>query len=841
MNKQLKLICCLLVFFILNKNTTAQYLINKGEFFIDKDLGIHNGSQFAIVPGDSTNVSINFSISNNLAIGNHKLYSRTFANKADYVYYSYVLDSNYNITQVEHRISFPEKVGATYVADFYVQGKYVKAEYFFDTDPGFGNGIAMLVPNNYDSIDTSWAISIPANMKNGVHNLYVRTLVDNGYGFDTKWSQTNMMQVNVFAEISKAEFFIDTDPGQGNGINIPFTPSGDSVNISSGIVIPTTIAAGNHKLYVRTFTAGGFNNGQWSLPDVQAIKIAQKITAAEYFFDTDPGFGNATATTTSMSSDSVAITENIMVPPLLKTGLHKLYLRTKVTNGIGSTGQWSITESQTIYVQNNITLAEYFFDTDPGFGNATAIVITTPGDSITQANNISVAGIASGMHNLYLRSRTADGIWSNTQSQSIYIQPKIIAYQYWIDSIPQPISNNYILLSQAADSINFNASITMPCNLLAGNHNLYISTLSDVGIWSIPQSSAFISTVSPLFSIAVSANMNPIGIGQNLIVTATASAANSFAWAGPIQSSSTNVLNTIVSLADNGVYTVTASNAAGCTAANTINITVLNGIKLALKVILSGPFNTTNNLMNDDLRSNNMIPNMQPYGIAPYNIAYNLVGSGTETIGANVLNTIGSNAIVDWVFVQLRSKLDSTIIVQTKSALLQRDGDIVEASDGMSPIYFSNVNPDYYFVSIKHRNHSGVMASVKVQANFTPTVLDFTDVNLPLYLRNGSVSNAAPLTGATRIQNGKRTLYAGNCLVTTLQTAKIITYNNTVLSDRAAMLTATGGTATLNGYSVFDLDLNGYARFNGLNPDRVVMLNNCLGSTSIIINEQTPN
>jgi hypothetical protein len=763
MNKQLKLFCsCMLLLFIYT-NGTAQYKINKGEYYIDIDAGIRLGTAYPILAADSVSVTLNVPLPNNLSIGAHNIYHHTFADKDDSLYSYTTYDSNGSVLHYRY-YTFPQKVGATEVTPFNVQGKFVKAEYFFDADPGFGNGIYITVPNNFDSINQNLNITIPSNMQNGIHNLYVRTLVDNGNGFDSKWSQTNVMQVNIYTAISKAEFFIDTDPGFGNGTPITFTPTGDSANIINTIPMPTNIASGQHQLYVRTFTADGINTGVWGMPAAHSFYVLPIIIAAEYFFDTDPGFGNA-------------------IP----------------------------------------------------------LAINTPYDSIVQSSSISTMGLQSGSHNIYLRTRTADGIWGMADAQSIYIQPKIIAYQYWIDSIVQPLANTIINLPTPSDSVNFTTNIILPCNLIAGNHLLYVSTLSDAGKWSLPEINTFVSTPFLLSPINIAANANPIAAGQNLILTATSSLPATYTWASTTLTSTTAVLNAVVNITNNGTYTVTATNVDGCTTTNTIAITVTQGIKLALKLLLSGPFNTTNNLMNDDLRLNNLIPIAQPYGIAPYNVGYNLINSGTETIGNNVLNITGPNAIVDWVFVQMRSKLDSNIVLQTKSALLQRDGDVVEANDGISPIYFLNTSPDLYFVSVKHRNHIGVMTASKITIGANPISLDFTDINMPLFLKASPLNNNLPLSGATRIQNNKRALYAGNCLISTLPVSKIITYNNTTSSDRAAMLNITGGTATINGYSIFDLDLNGYARFNGVNPDRVVMLNNCLGSTSIIINEQTPN
>jgi hypothetical protein len=125
--------------------------------------------------------------------------------------------------------------------------------------------------------------------------------------------------------------------------------------------------------------------------------------------------------------------------------------------------------------------------------------------------------------------------------------------------------------------------------------------------------------------------------------------------------------------------------------------------------------------------------------------------------------------------------------------------------------------------------------------SLTANCIDFTNTSTPLFTKPGKVGNPAPLTGPTRIQNGVRTLYAGNCNILNTLTSRFITYNALTTSDRNELYVVTGGTNTLNGYTVYDVDMNGFARFNGFDPDRNVILSNCGGSNNLVTNEQTPN
>src|SRR4029077_7983562 len=95
---------------------------------------------------------------------------------------------------------------------------------------------------------------------------------------------------------------------------------------------------------------------------------------------------------------------------------------------------------------------------------------------------------------------------------------------------------------------------------------------------------------------------------------------------------------------------------------------------------------------------------------APYSATFTHVNNATvETItSAAVLDQPGTNDdIVDWVFVDLRAVAAPTTVIQTRSALLKRDGDIVDV-DGVSPVTFNNLANSNYVFAVRHRNHLGL-------------------------------------------------------------------------------------------------------------------------------------
>jgi hypothetical protein len=287
-----------------------------------------------------------------------------------------------------------------------------------------------------------------------------------------------------------------------------------------------------------------------------------------------------------------------------------------------------------------------------------------------------------------------------------------------------------------------------------------------------------------------------------------------------------------------GIYINNSINGNGCIQVDSLILTITPTISLAIKATLSGPYSESQLLMKDDLRVKGLIPLIEPYSSSPYSSAFVHVNGGGETTNTLVLAQTGNDAIVDWVFVSIRSMLNSSVVLATKSALLQRDGDIVEASDGISPVNFSLLAGNY-FVAVDHRNHLGIMTANPISIGTVTASINLTNGLTPLYLKPTN-NNPTPLTGATKNQGGVRTMYSGNCSIASFLEASRINYGAALTSDKSALLLATGATTIINGYSIFDLDLNGIARYSGLNPDRFVISSTVLNTNSIIVSEQLP-
>ncbi|MFY8036638.1 MAG: hypothetical protein ACOVMQ_05695, partial [Cyclobacteriaceae bacterium] len=103
-----------------------------------------------------------------------------------------------------------------------------KAEYFFDADPGKGNGTPIaLTPGG----SVTFTTSIPtSSLTQGFHQLGIRVKETGGVWsiFESRGFYITAATSNA-SNIAGAEYFFDADPGMGNGTNIPVS-TGANVN-----------------------------------------------------------------------------------------------------------------------------------------------------------------------------------------------------------------------------------------------------------------------------------------------------------------------------------------------------------------------------------------------------------------------------------------------------------------------------------------------------------------------------------------------------------------------------------------------------------------------------------
>ncbi|MCB0706267.1 MAG: hypothetical protein KDC34_13195 [Saprospiraceae bacterium] len=157
-------------------------------------------------------------------------------------------------------------------------------------------------------------------------------------------------------------------------------------------------------------------------------------------------------------------------------------------------------------------------------------------------------------------------------------------------------------------------------------------------------------------------------------------------------------------------------------------------VRLNLQVYLQGSMlGSPDTLMLDDLRAAGLVPIVEPYSDLAEFVP---VQSGGEIIKnpLELLADHGEESVVDWVFVELRDATDSTMVVATRAGLVLRNGQVIDVYDGEPGLlWFGSTTPDSYFVSVRHRNHLGVMTAQAILMDSLGTNIDFTDPNLDLW------------------------------------------------------------------------------------------------------------
>ena len=244
-------------------------------------------------------------------------------------------------------------------------------------------------------------------------------------------------------------------------------------------------------------------------------------------------------------------------------------------------------------------------------------------------------------------------------------------------------------------------------------------------------------------------------------------------------------------------------------------------------------------VMNDLLRSGtNLIPLTDPYRVAPYNANYAHVNNSVpeSVIGTPFANQADArNDIVDWVFAELRNTTvpPGNTILQTRSGLLQRDGDIVDI-DGISPLYFKNIDAGSFSVVVRHRTHLGIgtdPASFSKSLNEQQgTVLDISGMT------DGQLFGPA---AAYTVVNSINCLWSGNA-----NSNPTVRYSGPA-NDRdyilATVLGGVQGTIINNVYSQGDINMNRGVRYSGPGNDRDYLLTILGGIQGTIRNQVLPN
>lgn len=279
-----------------------------------------------------------------------------------------------------------------------------RIEYFWNTDPGIGRG-NILIGNS-----EIFNAEIPTDtLPIGVNLLGIRAL-EGGYASPTLLSM--VFNALPFGEDNtKLEYFWDEDPGIGRATPYPIALGGETTVLNMSLVT-SDIPAGIHTLGLRL----GYGN-IWTPTVHNLVAILPqngKVDRIEYFWDEDPGIGQAIPYAVETDAETALVNMSILTDTL-SGGMHLLGLR--IGNGVS----WSQTYTHLVGIAPNggaIEAVEYFWDEDPGYGKATPLNFQAGEFAIV--NEEIPAPEDYGSHVLVIRAKSS-GIWGSSLVQNICV------------------------------------------------------------------------------------------------------------------------------------------------------------------------------------------------------------------------------------------------------------------------------------------------------------------------------------------------------------------------------------------------------------------------------------
>lgn len=405
-----------------------------------------------------------------------------------------------------------------------------------------------------------------------------------------------VFQSASFAQkVAGAEFFWDTDPGVGNGT--AFVAADGSFNgvletaLNSNITIPSV---GVHTFNVRV---KGFGN-KWGpvfsvvidvLSSVPQSLRTIKVTAGEYFWDTDPGKGNGTALVALDGAYNQAIetaaNSSISLPGL---GVHKFTVRLKDGEGSWGPGFSTVIRIDTTVVVGKrnikVTAGECYWNSDPGQGNGTPLIAfdgNFDGAMETVSGTLLTGSLSLGPNVLHTRVKSADGTWG----PSFGVVVRIDTYQspvvkifgstnalcaggntsgitYYVDSVAGytykwSVTGGSIAASSTKPAVSVNWNAVGPYALKVVECNSFDCDSSTIPI-----------TVTPIPTTPVVTNNGPACVGSSVALSTPAVAGATYSWTGPNNYSSNQQNPSLSVAAQNmtGTYSLVVT-VSGCASA----------------------------------------------------------------------------------------------------------------------------------------------------------------------------------------------------------------------------------------------------------------------------------
>ena len=288
------------------------------------------------------------------------------------------------------------------------------------------------------------------------------------------------------------------------------------------------------KRIIVLYTLVLFTTSVRAQPSYPVSTVKPNLSKLEYFFNSDPGFGNGQQVSLSPGTSAAGVQFQANLSGLAP-GFHRLYVRAMDTDNRWSHSHNSYFDNYVVPVYPSaspstvIRRMEYFVDIDPGFGLATEIPVSESAHISQQTATVSVAGLNSGVHQIFVRALDATGKWSLAY-YGVFDNSLLLPYpaappapgdiselEYFIDNDPGFGNGTKLAISPAANlnALSFDIPVT---DLNEGAHHIYLRARQNP--WSMAAVASFnLGTVLPVTWLYVKGELRA---GKSTISWATA-------------------------------------------------------------------------------------------------------------------------------------------------------------------------------------------------------------------------------------------------------------------------------------------------------------------------------
>ena len=480
-------------------STEIEHEITAAEYFFDTDdngPGSNTALSLSISDGTATATGMNLA-TDGLTAGVHIISSRFFA-------------TNYGWGPTQ---GYPFLI--THETTDYVISA---AEYFFDdNDNGLGQNTALSL-----SLDNGVATASGSNLATdglgqGLHIVYTRMYADNhGWGAPRGYPFliTGSSNSNT---ITAAEYFLDTDPGIGNGTALTLGGSETEVSVNQDFDL-SDASPGLHALFVRFYSPeAGWGPKTSAFFLVEDPGLTLFIQSAQYFIGDRPDNSEIITVDSPIDGNYDELSEalnltNVNIPDGA-SGLQSVGVRFQRSDGAWGawrTSQILIEDEDSLY---SISGAEYFVDTDPGEGSGQAIEAPLDGSFDEKEEEfdfpVPCEGLSEGGHVAYLRLQRSDGNWGAPRGTYFIVsedaQPTIAGAEYFTNpGTPEgggiaftPLDGAFNTTEEDVSAVANMASLNAQT---PGNYTLYSRFMNSRGEWGPTNSQPFTVQIRPQIS-----------------------------------------------------------------------------------------------------------------------------------------------------------------------------------------------------------------------------------------------------------------------------------------------------------------------------------------------------